>query len=79
MREIQDKSGLIGTHTYHLVSYKNSFVGKGLVTWLVQTKGYRCECRGADELAIVQLTVSSIAPITQVHEASCKPTLRMIC
>ena len=27
--------GLVGTHTYHLKKYKNCFVGKAAVTWLV--------------------------------------------
>lgn len=42
VREIQD-SGLICSHTYHLVSYKNTFVGRDLVTWLVEKKGYKSE------------------------------------
>ena len=42
VREIQD-SGLIGSHTYHLVSYKNTFVGKDLVSWLVAKKGFKSE------------------------------------
>lgn len=36
-KEIQD-SPLVKTHTYHLISYKNSFVGKELVEWLVRRK-----------------------------------------
>lgn len=41
VREIRDNSGIIGSHSYHLVNYKNTFVGRDLVTWLVQNKGYR--------------------------------------
>lgn len=41
VREIRDSSGLVGSHTYHLVSYKNTFVGRQLVDWLIQTKGYK--------------------------------------
>lgn len=44
VREIRDQSGLIGPHTYHLVTYKNSFIGRDLVTWLVEKKGLNCEC-----------------------------------
>ena len=40
VREIQD-SGIIGNHTYHLVQYKNCFVGKDLVTWLMKKKNYK--------------------------------------
>ena len=39
--EIRDRSGLICSHTYHLISYKNCFVGKELVSWLVKNKGYQ--------------------------------------
>ena len=41
VREIRDSSGLIGSHTYHLVNYKNTFVGRELVDWLIKTKGYK--------------------------------------
>ena len=39
-KEIQD-SPLVKTHTYHLISYKNSFVGRELVEWLMQRKSMR--------------------------------------
>ena len=42
VREIQD-SPLVKTHTYHLKGYKNTFVGRELVTWLVENKGYSGE------------------------------------
>ena len=41
VREIRDSSGLIGSHTYRLVSYKNTFVGRQLVDWLIAKKGYK--------------------------------------
>ena len=41
VREIRDNSALIGTHTYRLVSYKNTFVGRQLVDWLIAKKGYK--------------------------------------
>ena len=41
--EIRDKSGLVHSHTYHLVNYKNCFVGKELVSWLIRNKGYKSE------------------------------------
>jgi hypothetical protein len=41
VREIRDNSVLIGTHTYRLVSYKNTFVGRQLVDWLIAKKGYK--------------------------------------
>jgi glutaredoxin len=37
VREIQDSS-LVRTHKYHLKGYKNSFVARDLVTWLVEQK-----------------------------------------
>ena len=43
VREIQD-SKLVKTHKYHFVGYKNTFVGRDLVTWLVEEKRYSCEC-----------------------------------
>ena len=43
VREIRDQSGLIRAHTYHLVSYKNCFIGRDLVTWLVEKKGFACK------------------------------------
>lgn len=43
VREIRDNSGLIRSHTHHLVSYKNCFIGRDLVTWLVEKKGFSCE------------------------------------
>lgn len=47
VREIRDNSGLIRSHTHHLVSYKNCFIGRDLVTWLVDKKGISCEfCYG---------------------------------
>ena len=42
VREIQDSS-LVRTHTYHLKGYKNSFVARDLVTWLVEQKKLPCE------------------------------------
>ena len=42
VREIQD-SKLVKTHKYHFVGYKNTFVGRDLVTWLVEEKRYSCE------------------------------------
>ncbi|XP_064382280.1 uncharacterized protein LOC135331148 [Halichondria panicea] len=39
VREMRDSSGLIRAHTYHLVTYKNCFIGKDFVTWLVEKKG----------------------------------------
>ena len=39
-KEIQDSS-LVKTHTYHLISYKNSFVGRELVEWLMHRKSMR--------------------------------------
>ncbi|XP_019850198.1 PREDICTED: uncharacterized protein LOC100634227 isoform X2 [Amphimedon queenslandica] len=41
-KEIQDSS-LVKTHTYHLISYKNSFVGRELVEWLMHRKSMRRE------------------------------------
>ena len=41
VREIRDNSALIGSHTYRLVSYKNTFVGRQLVDWLIAKKGYK--------------------------------------
>ena len=41
VREIRDNSALIGTHTYRLVSYKNTIVGHQLVDWLIAKKGYK--------------------------------------
>ncbi len=43
IRDLRDKSGLISTHTYRLISYRNSFVGKDLVTWLVKYKDLKCK------------------------------------
>ncbi len=43
VREIRDNSGLIRSHTHHLVSYKNCFIGRDLVTWLVDKKGWSCK------------------------------------
>ena len=43
VREIRDSSGLVSTHTYHLVSYKNTIVGRELVDWLIKAKGYKSE------------------------------------
>ncbi len=40
IRELRDHSGLIGNHTYHFISYRNCFVGKDLVTWLMKYKKY---------------------------------------
>ena len=37
-REIRSSSGLIGNHSYHLKVYKNCFIGKELVQWLMKTK-----------------------------------------
>ena len=37
-------SGLIGDHRYHLRNYKNSFVGKELVDWLVANKNLSKLC-----------------------------------
>ena len=45
VREIRDSSGLIGPHTYRLVSYKNTFVGSQLVDWLIKTKGVKSKSR----------------------------------
>lgn len=45
VRELRDHSGLIGAHSHHLISYRNSFIGKDLVTWLVKYKG----CTTRDE------------------------------
>ena len=41
VREIRDSSGLVGSHTYHLVNYKNTFVGRQLVDWFIKTKGLK--------------------------------------
>lgn len=38
VREIQD-SNLVKSHTYHLISYKHTIVGRDLVTWLIENKG----------------------------------------
>jgi GrxC family glutaredoxin len=38
VREIQDSS-LVKTHTYHLRGYKNTFVARNFVSWLVENKG----------------------------------------
>ena len=43
IRDLRDKSGLIGSHMYRLISYRNSFIGRDLVTWLVQYKGLKCK------------------------------------
>lgn len=40
IRELRDKSGLIGNHSYHLITYRNCFIGKDFVTWLMKYKGY---------------------------------------
>ena len=37
-RDIQESSKLVRSHIYHLVIYKNSFVGRELVNWLVSSK-----------------------------------------
>ena len=36
--EIRMDSGLVGTHMYHLKTYKDTLVGKDLVQWLVAQK-----------------------------------------
>lgn len=40
IRELRDNSGLISSHTHHLISYRNCFIGRDLVTWLMKFKGY---------------------------------------
>lgn len=37
-KEIQESSRLVKSHTYHLIIYKNSFVGRELVDWMVSRK-----------------------------------------
>jgi len=37
--EIRMDSGLVGTHMYHLKTYKDTLIGKELVQWLVAQKG----------------------------------------
>ena len=37
-QEIQERSNLVKSHTYHLVKYKNSFIGRELVEWLIENK-----------------------------------------
>jgi hypothetical protein len=37
-KEIQHTSQLVKSHSYHLINYKNSFVGRELVDWLVNRK-----------------------------------------
>ena len=37
-QEIQEKTNLVKKHTYHLIAYKNCFVGRELVDWLVKEK-----------------------------------------
>jgi hypothetical protein len=37
-REIRLESGLVGNHSYHLKVYKDSFIGKELVQWLMRAK-----------------------------------------
>ena len=37
--EIRMDSGLVGTHMYHLKTYKETLIGKELVQWLVAQKG----------------------------------------
>ena len=55
VREIQDSS-LVKTHTYHLKGYKNSFVARDLVTWMVEQKKLPCE------LFCVCVHFSSLSP-----------------
>ena len=43
IRDLRDHSGLIGSHTYHLITYRNCFIGRDLVTWLMKYKGYTCK------------------------------------
>lgn len=43
IRDLRDSSGLISNHSHHLITYRNCFIGKDLVTWLVKYKGYSCE------------------------------------
>ncbi len=55
IREMRDSSGLIRAHTYHLVTYKNCFIGKDFVTWLVEKKGLSCKCNGVSlEILLTQ-------------------------
>ena len=39
VQEIQESSRLVKTHTYHLIAYKNSVVGRELVEWFMTRKG----------------------------------------
>ena len=45
VREIRVESGLVGTHKYHLKSYREVLVGRELVQWLGKKKGMS-ESRG---------------------------------
>ena len=40
IRELRDNSGLIGSHSHHLITYRNTFIGRDVVTWLMKHKGY---------------------------------------
>ena len=40
IRELRDNSGLISSRTYHLITYRNCFIGRDFVTWLMKYKGF---------------------------------------
>ena len=40
IHELRDNSGLIGKHSHHLITYRNCFIGRELVTWLMKYKGF---------------------------------------
>ena len=81
VREIQDSS-LVKTHTYHLKGYKNSFVARDLVTWMVEQKKLPCElfcvCVHFTSLSpSFHLSFSFISPLFLLHFTSLSPSFHL--